>query len=473
MSGLFLDRAGVLSRPRSDRRTHSTPLFVVLAALLTFFAPAAHALTPLNGLRFSPDITVNLGGTTVTPENVAQDDLAGTVSLVNVGVLPFGTSVTAYHRLNGGDQLLAFDTTVSLVGGVTARPGDVVRFNGATYTLEFDATAEGVPLGVNTDAVGLVNGGDLLLSFDTTVTLGAVTADKEDLVHFDGAVFTMFFDASAAGVPPGVDLDAVDHLDQNGHLLLSFDTSGVVGGVAFDKEDVLEFDPGTGVWEMAYDADMQYSDWPPANLVALGSSAPLVQPTPTAQPTAQRPVIPPPTPTKTPIPLCDPAPRDDCHTGGASSLLVRSGVMLDWKFKGTLAASELGDPVDGGTQVGLCVYDESGGMPSLAARAAVEPGGECAGEKPCWRRSKNAFVYRDRGLRQEGVDRIRLRSDGARFIIASPRDLPRPVSSEQLFRQDTRVIAQLVNSGGSCWEAVYTPENVRKNLPAVYRARKR
>jgi hypothetical protein len=133
--------------------------------------------------------------------------------------------------------------------------------------------------------------------------------------------------------------------------------------------------------------------------------------------------------------------------------------MLDWKFKGTLAASELGDPVDRGTQVGLCVYDESGGG--------------CAGEKPCWRRSKNAFVYRDRGLRQEGVDRIRLRSDGARFIIASPRDLPRPVSSEQLFAQDKRVIAQLVNSGGFCWEAVYAPENVRKNLPAVYRARKR
>lgn len=120
------------------------------------------------------------------------------------------------------------------------------------------------------------------------------------------------------------------------------------------------------------------------------------------------------------------------------------------------------------------MYDESSGVPSLAARAAVEAGGECAGEKPCWKRSKSAFVYRDRGLRQEGVDRIKLQSDGARFIIASPRDLPRPVSSEQLFSQDTRVTAQLVNSEGFCWEASYAPEeDVRKNLPAVFRARKR
>jgi hypothetical protein len=253
---------------------------VVLSATLTFIAPGAHALTPLSTLRFSPDITVNFGGTLVTPQNVAQDNLAGAVSLVNIGAIPIGTGITGYHLLANGDQLLAFDTTVSLAGGVTARPGDVVRFNGATYTLEFDATAHGVPLGVMTDAVGVIGGSDLLLSFDTTVTLGAVTADKEDIVRFDGATFSMFFDASTAGVPPGVDLDAFEYLDSNGHLLLSFDTSGSVGGVAFDKEDVLEFDPIANTWQMAYDGSAQHAEWPPANLVALGLGGALPPPTP-------------------------------------------------------------------------------------------------------------------------------------------------------------------------------------------------
>ena len=76
----------------------------------------------------------------------------------------------------------------------------------------------------------------LLPTFGSTVT-----ADKEDIVRFNGATFSMFVDASAAGVPAGVDLDAFEYLDSNGHLLLSFDTSGSAGGVAFDKEDVLEW----------------------------------------------------------------------------------------------------------------------------------------------------------------------------------------------------------------------------------------
>jgi len=45
----------------------------------------------------------------------------------------------------------------------------VVCFTGTTYPLEFDATANGVPNGVITDAVGVA---DLLLSFDTSGTVG-------------------------------------------------------------------------------------------------------------------------------------------------------------------------------------------------------------------------------------------------------------------------------------------------------------
>jgi hypothetical protein len=248
-----------------------------------YLLPAdVHALTPLSAIRFSPDITVNFGGTLVTPQNVAQDDLAGAVSLVNIGTIPAGTDVIGYHLLTNGDQLLSFDTTVSLPGGITARPGDVVRFNGATYTLAFDAAANGVPNGVVTDAVSVINGGDLLLSFDTTVTIGAVTANKEDLVRFNGATFTLFFNGGAAGVPSGLNLDGAHYLDSNGHLLLSFDGSGTIGGVAFDDEDVVEFDPGANTCQMSYDGGVQHAEWGPANLVALGAiEGPAVPPTPT------------------------------------------------------------------------------------------------------------------------------------------------------------------------------------------------
>ncbi len=244
---------------------------------------AACALTPLSSVRYAPDITVVLGGTTVTPQNVAADNLAGTVSLVNIGSIPNGTDVIAYSPLANGDQLLAFDTTLTL-GSLTARPGDVVRLSGTTYSLEFDATANGIPNGVMTDALAEISPNDLLLSFDVTITLGSLTAAPEDLVRFKDGVFSLFFDGSLAGVPVGLNLDAVDCLPRNGHLLISFDGSGTVGGVNFDDEDVLEYSPESNSWALAYDGSAQHAGWPPADLAAVSAS-------PATPPNAIAPVI--------------------------------------------------------------------------------------------------------------------------------------------------------------------------------------
>src|SRR6185369_16990968 len=104
-------------------------------------------------------------------------------------------------------------------------PCDVVRWNGAAYTLAFQGRPRGIPPGVNVDAVA-VRGTSLLLSFDVAVDFGSFRADDADLVLWDGAAFSLFFDAAAAGVDPGLDLDAADYLECNGHLLLSFDGSG-------------------------------------------------------------------------------------------------------------------------------------------------------------------------------------------------------------------------------------------------------
>lgn len=187
-------------------------------------------------------------------------------------------------------------------------------------------------------------------------------------------------------------------------------------------------------------------------------------PTPTPQPQ-----LPPPTPTNTPIPLCDPEPRQGCQTANSSSLVIRTGTKMQWKYRGSVSASELGDPVEGTTQYALCVYDEWRGVPALAARAAVEPGGICERERPCWRKRSNKTQFKDRSLTQEGVEQIDLRTNGLLFKVTGSKGLPMPVNSEQFFLQDTQVTVQAVNSEGFCWEAVY--ENPRRNLPHVYRAK--
>ena len=160
---------------------------MVAAALVGLCMPAP-ALAVLE-ITYSPDIVATLGGQVIFDEQPADDNLAGTVTAVGVGTIPASADLVAYHREPDGDQHLCFDTTVELgAGPLTVRPGDVVRFDGATYSLEFDASANGVPRGVSVDALAVV-AGDLVLSFDVTVALSGETFHDEDLALFAGAAF--------------------------------------------------------------------------------------------------------------------------------------------------------------------------------------------------------------------------------------------------------------------------------------------
>ena len=104
--------------------------------------------------------------------------------------------MTAYHRLDATTHLFSLDITVA-VGGITASPRDVVRFDAANvvYQLELDGAAAGVPDGARIDALTVGANGTLLLSFDTSVSIGINSVvDDEDLVAFDGVSFGHFFD---------------------------------------------------------------------------------------------------------------------------------------------------------------------------------------------------------------------------------------------------------------------------------------
>ena len=92
-------------------------------------------------------------------------------------------------------------------------------------------------------------------------------------MRFDGSDLTLFFDGSAAGVPEGLDLDAVHYLGGNKGAL-SFDGSGSRPGVVFADEDVLEYDLFTGAWEITYDGSAEHAAWGGSNLDAVGLPEP-------------------------------------------------------------------------------------------------------------------------------------------------------------------------------------------------------
>ena len=255
----------------------------LLACLLVAVVPVRAAQSPV---IFSPDITAQYG--TVVPaliedDDAAADDAAGAVTIPAYlasmfGTLPASAEVAGFELSSSGavGSLLAVDTTVALPGLAAASPAeprDVVRFNPATssFSVFFDGSANSVPSGVAIDAVATDPSDCLLLSFDTTVSLpGVGTVDDEDLVRFASGTYTMEFDGSAKGVPVELDLDAAERARGSNLLLVSFDGSGSVGGVAFDDEDVLAFDTVALTWSMYFDGSQSDpTDWPAADLVAL------------------------------------------------------------------------------------------------------------------------------------------------------------------------------------------------------------
>jgi len=242
-----------------------------LAALLIAIALAAPA-SAQSTVSLSPDVTIAVGGANlvVQDEDVVVDNQLGIVLLESLGTLSPANDVLGHAVDANGHRLFTLANAASLPGGVFARGGDVVRFDGAAYSIAFDATAEGVPAGARTDAVSLAPGG-LLLSFDTTVNLGGTVADDEDLVRWSGGAFSLAFDGSAAGLATGLDVDGAQDLG-GGAFLISFDTSGSVGGVVFSDEDVLRFDGA--VWSLEVDTSTLDADWVAADVDAVAVPEP-------------------------------------------------------------------------------------------------------------------------------------------------------------------------------------------------------
>jgi hypothetical protein len=252
---------------------------VLIRGLGVLVAVGVGALLPTvaratGSVSLSPDVTVSLDALVFDDEDVAVDNLLGISTPVGLGALPAGAAVTAYHPLPNGDHLFALDTTATLAGPLLVRPRDVVRYDGIGFALEFDGGAAGVPDSAGVDAVSRTTAGELLLSFDTTVALvGGVTVGDEDLVQWDGASFVLVFDGSAEGVADGLDLDGA-HQAIGGKLGLSFDGSGSLGGVSFDDEDVLLFDASGTTWTLAYDGSALHAALAAADVEAIALPEP-------------------------------------------------------------------------------------------------------------------------------------------------------------------------------------------------------
>jgi len=132
---------------------------------------------------------------------------------------------------------------------------------------------------------------------------------------------------------------------------------------------------------------------------------------------------------------------------------------IEWKWqKGQETVSaDLGDPTLD-TSYTLCIYDQGGGLTTLATSLTVDPDGG-------WKsKGSKGWRYKDRSGLQDGVRKLKLRTgvDGKARIDLKAEGvnvpIPVPVSAGQMFNQDPNVIVQMVNSLGKCWETEVVPK---------------
>lgn len=171
-------------------------------------------------------------GTRASPRAViAHDPVNSTASLDEVILQSDGPEVDAFHRVDGDTYYFSLDTHASFAGQ-TVSPSDVLLVDGGNESVFFDASAEGLSDGIDTDAIAFDDNGQLVFSIDTHAVLSGTVFDDADLIVFDGSGFAALLDASSAGFDDSADTDALATLP-DGELVLSFASGNAASGQAY------------------------------------------------------------------------------------------------------------------------------------------------------------------------------------------------------------------------------------------------
>jgi hypothetical protein len=143
--------------------------------------------------------------------------------------------------------------TIPLPGpDLAVQDEDVVYYNGTTWSLFFDGSANGVG-GTDLDAISYVGGSLYFSTEDNTNPPGAGgSGDDADIYRWNGgSSYTRVFDASTAGFAGGADVDGFVRVDAT-HFYVSFrdDTTVPVIGTVQDEDVVYN---NAGVWSVYFD----------------------------------------------------------------------------------------------------------------------------------------------------------------------------------------------------------------------------
>ncbi|MEO8106867.1 MAG: choice-of-anchor Q domain-containing protein, partial [Actinomycetes bacterium] len=170
-------------------------------------------------------------------------------------VVPAEADVDGYDQVDSSHFYVSFaeDTTLPDVGAV--QDEDVVYYNGAQWSVYFDGTANGMSRGSrDLDAISVSPDGQTLY-FSTVGNSGppgfAGPRDDADVYSWNGTSYARVWDASASGVASSEDVDGLSLVNET-NFYLSFKSDVTLTGIGTNQdEDVIGFANGT--WSVYFD----------------------------------------------------------------------------------------------------------------------------------------------------------------------------------------------------------------------------
>jgi hypothetical protein len=139
-------------------------------------------------------------------------------------------------------------SSASVMGGLTAQRNDIIAFDGSSFSTWLNGNASGLSGAVLRD-FHIVSPDEVVVAFQSPITLSGTAFDDSDLARLrrSNGVWSvsMFFDGSDVGLTTNAEaIDAVTGLTDEGSWLISTRGRGGVTGVSsFAAQDILRFVP--------------------------------------------------------------------------------------------------------------------------------------------------------------------------------------------------------------------------------------
>ncbi len=213
---------------------------------------AANATEPPAAFLFSTVGNTNPPGVTGRADDANIYRWDGTaysraITTTDVGI-PGAANVDGFAQVSDTQFYMSFSNSNTTLPGIGAvQDEDVVYWDGASWSVYFDGTAHGMTAGAqDIDAISIRNGVLYFSTFGTKNPPGVTgTADDSDIYSWDGTAFARVFDASQYGVPAGAKVDGGAWVDAT-HFYLSFaGNTALPGAGPVEDEDIVFFADGT------------------------------------------------------------------------------------------------------------------------------------------------------------------------------------------------------------------------------------